>query len=106
MHYLPLIERKIASFDQAAALVSALSDIAIPPEVVVFGEIGLSGEVRPVAQPDARLKEASKLGFSAAWMPKAPKKGLSLDSPVQLTEMKYVRDLLQMFAETPKAKSA
>ncbi|HBD34959.1 MAG TPA: DNA repair protein RadA, partial [Cupriavidus sp.] len=38
---------------------------------VVFGEIGLSGEVRPVAQSAARLKEAAKLGFTMAVIPKA-----------------------------------
>ncbi|HTT79821.1 MAG TPA: DNA repair protein RadA [Stellaceae bacterium] len=56
----------------AAALVSALTETPVPPEVVLFGEIGLSGRVRPVGHAEARLKEAAKLGFAEAWMPGRP----------------------------------
>nr|WP_294849890.1 DNA repair protein RadA [uncultured Sphingomonas sp.] len=54
----------------AAALISALSEQAVPQEAVVMGEIALSGEVRPVAHAALRLKEASKLGFGKSWVPK------------------------------------
>src|SRR4029077_10984663 len=53
----------------AAALVSAMVETRVPADTVVFGEIGLSGRVRPVAHTDARLKEAAKLGFRPAWVP-------------------------------------
>jgi DNA repair protein RadA/Sms len=53
----------------AAALVSALSEMPVPTGIVVFGEIALSGDVRPVGHTGARLKEAAKLGFSGAWVP-------------------------------------
>ncbi|WP_118857607.1 DNA repair protein RadA [Sphingomonas mesophila] len=53
----------------AAALVSALSERAVPSGAVVMGEIALSGEVRPVAHAGLRLKEAAKLGFERAWAP-------------------------------------
>jgi DNA repair protein RadA/Sms len=53
----------------AAALLSAASDTPLPEDTVIFGEIGLSGEVRAVGQTEQRLKEAAKLGFSRAWMP-------------------------------------
>ncbi|HVC57025.1 MAG TPA: DNA repair protein RadA [Stellaceae bacterium] len=56
----------------AAALVSALTETPVPSDIVVFGEIGLSGRVRPVAHADARLKEAAKLGFAGAWVPVRP----------------------------------
>jgi DNA repair protein RadA/Sms len=56
----------------AAALVSALTETPVPADTVVFGEIGLSGRVRPVAHADARLKEAAKLGFAEAWVPFRP----------------------------------
>jgi DNA repair protein RadA/Sms len=56
----------------AAALVSALTESPVPADTVVFGEIGLSGRVRPVSHSDARLKEAAKLGFSEAWLPARP----------------------------------
>lgn len=52
-----------------AAIVSSFREIAIDPETVVFGEIGLSGEIRTVSQVDARLKEASKVGFKRVIMP-------------------------------------
>jgi DNA repair protein RadA/Sms len=56
----------------AAALVSALNETPVPADTVVFGEIGLSGRVRPVGHAEARLKEAAKLGFAEAWVPSRP----------------------------------
>jgi DNA repair protein RadA/Sms len=55
----------------AAALVSSLLDRPVPASAVVFGEVGLAGEVRAVSQPEARLREASKLGFEHAILPAA-----------------------------------
>ncbi|MBK4215715.1 DNA repair protein RadA [Paracoccus caeni] len=57
----------------AGALLSAREDSALPPEAVLFGEISLSGALRPVAQAENRLKEAQKLGFSQAILPEAQK---------------------------------
>ncbi|HTI31209.1 MAG TPA: DNA repair protein RadA [Sphingomonas sp.] len=54
----------------AAALISAFAERPIPATNVVFGEIALSGEVRPVAHAGLRLKEAAKLGFERGWVPK------------------------------------
>ncbi|WP_288412127.1 DNA repair protein RadA [uncultured Sphingomonas sp.] len=59
----------------AAALVSALSERPVPSDAIVFGEIALSGEVRPVAHGALRLKEAGKLGFSRALAPAAQAEG-------------------------------
>jgi DNA repair protein RadA/Sms len=53
------------------AIVSSLSDKPIPANVAVFGEIGLAGEVRPAPRGQDRLKEAAKLGFEKAIVPKA-----------------------------------
>jgi DNA repair protein RadA/Sms len=53
------------------AVVSSLSDRPIPDKVVVFGEIGLAGEVRPAPRGQERLKEAAKLGFEKAIVPRA-----------------------------------
>jgi DNA repair protein RadA/Sms len=55
----------------AAALVSALSERPIPAETIAFGEVALSGELRPVAHAGLRLKEAAKLGFERAMVPAA-----------------------------------
>ncbi len=53
----------------AAALVSALADKPLPMAAVWFGEVALSGEIRPVAHSALRLREAAKLGFAAACGP-------------------------------------
>ncbi|WP_147124575.1 DNA repair protein RadA [Shimia ponticola] len=58
----------------AAALVSAREDTALPPEAVIFGEISLSGALRPVSQAENRLKEAQKLGFTTAIVPPLSKR--------------------------------
>jgi DNA repair protein RadA/Sms len=60
----------------AAAILSAREDVAIPPETVLFGEISLSGALRPVNQTENRLKEAAKLGFSQAIAPSRSKLGI------------------------------
>lgn len=57
----------------AAALLSAREDVALPPDMVIFGEISLSGALRPVGQAENRLKEAEKLGFSQAIAPERTK---------------------------------
>ncbi len=63
------INEPAADLAVAAALLSAREDAALPPETVVFGEISLSGALRPVGQTENRLKEAQKLGFSTAILP-------------------------------------
>ncbi len=59
----------------AAALVSAREDTALPATCVIFGEISLSGALRPVSQTENRLKEAQKLGFTSAITADAKKRG-------------------------------
>jgi len=63
------IAEPAADLAAAAALVSSLFDAPLPRDRVVFGEVALSGAVRPVNQTEARLKEAKKLGFSEALTP-------------------------------------
>jgi len=53
------------------AIVSSLRDQPLPPKLVVFGEVGLAGEVRPVQRGLDRLKEAAKLGFARAIVPRS-----------------------------------
>jgi DNA repair protein RadA/Sms len=55
----------------ALAIVSSLTDRAIPGKVLAFGEVGLAGEVRPAPRGQDRLKEAAKLGFERAIVPSA-----------------------------------
>jgi DNA repair protein RadA/Sms len=65
------IAEPAADLAVAAALVSAILDVALPASLVAFGEASLSGEVRPVGRAEARLKEAAKLGFRTALAPVA-----------------------------------
>lgn len=63
------ISEPAADLAVAAALLSAREDVALPATTVVFGEISLSGSLRPVGQTETRLREAQKLGFTGALLP-------------------------------------
>ena len=63
------ITEPAADLAVAMAIVSSLTNHPLPADMVVFGEIGLSGEIRSVSQPNLRLKEAHKLGFKSAIVP-------------------------------------
>ena len=96
------ISEPAADLAVAAALVSSLTNVPVPPEAVVFGEIGLSGEIRPVSQSGARLKEAEKLGFSQAITPKrqGQKNGRKTNtgSGLTQTETGHLQDLLTLLS--------
>jgi len=87
------INEPAADLAAAAALVSSLANAPLPVDAVYFGEISLSGAVRPVAQTSARLKEAAKLGFGRAVLPETTRgdtggdAGLSLSSIGSLTSL-------------------
>lgn len=90
------IQEPAADLAVAAALISALSGSALPPECVFFGEVGLAGEVRQVAQPEQRLKGASKLGFKQAVVPSAKKKKAEV-AGIGVSEIGHVQELADMF---------
>ena len=75
------INEPAADLAVAAALISSFLDTPLPAEGVAFGEISLSGDVRPVGRADARLKEAAKLGFNRALAPEGVEgAGVQVDS--------------------------
>ena len=79
----------------AAALVSALAERPVPSGAVFFGEVALSGEIRPVAHSPLRLREAAKLGFTQAGVPAAisgESGGMTLNSYRTLSQ--YVDQML------------
>jgi len=85
----------------AAALVSALLERELPEGMVAFGEIGLGGEVRAVAQPETRLREAAKLGFRHAMVPAVSTEGekaLAAPKGLTLAPLAHVRDLVRLVA--------
>ncbi|MDR0977456.1 MAG: DNA repair protein RadA [Endomicrobium sp.] len=77
---------KETSLDLAAvcAIASANSNFICPKDIVVFGEVGLAGEIRSVSLPDGRLYEAGKLGFKKALMPKGNLKNLSYKGKIEV----------------------
>jgi len=93
------ISEPAADLAVAAALVSSLSGVPVPHDMVIFGEIGLSGEIRHVGQSEQRLKEASKLGFKSAMIPNPTGKKPPAPSALKLHEMKQLKDILPLFSE-------
>ena len=79
------IQEPAADMAAAAALVSSLANAPLPADAVYFGEISLSGAIRPVAQTAARLKEAAKLGFKRAVIPEAARAEAAAEDSMQLT---------------------
>jgi DNA repair protein RadA/Sms len=74
----------------AAALVSAFAERPLPATAIAFGEVALSGEIRPVAHAQLRLKEAAKLGFETVYLPNgitAVDGGLRLNSVSRLDRL-------------------
>ncbi|MCU0881852.1 MAG: DNA repair protein RadA [Hyphomonadaceae bacterium] len=92
------INEPAADLAVAAALVSAVSDTAMPRDTVVFGEIALSGQVRPVGRVEARLKEAEKLGFASALLGPVP--GAQPVSGVHRKTLATVGDLVEAITGT------
>jgi len=90
------IQAKTPSVDLALAIAiaSAVKDKPLDPRLAVFGEIGLTGELRPVHLPDIRLKELQRLGFRQALIPK----GQRVKAPKDLTLIQAgeLREALQM----------
>jgi DNA repair protein RadA/Sms len=69
------VQEPAADLAVAAALLSAREDVALPRQTVIFGEISLSGALRPAGQTESRLKEAGKLGFTDAIVPTGSRSG-------------------------------
>jgi DNA repair protein RadA/Sms len=95
----------------AAAVVSSLADEPVPPDMVVFGEVGLGGEVRPVGQRDARLREAAKLGFRTALVPRVRAGTGSASRSAEgilVDEIEHLSDLVARFqsADRPLKRSS
>ena len=92
------INEPAADLAVAAALISSLSGKPIARDTIVYGELSLSGAVRPVAQNNVRLKEAEKLGFKTAYAPK-PGKG-DVSKNVALREIEDLAALIAVLGVT------
>jgi DNA repair protein RadA/Sms len=89
------ISEPAADLAAAAALASSALDTALPQDCVVFGEVSLSGEVRPVSRMEARLKEAAKLGFGRALAPL----GLVEVAPFPVTSVSRLAEAVRRIGE-------
>ena len=76
------------------ALMSSYKDRPVNPKMMVFGEVGLSGEVRAVSQADQRVSEALKLGFSACVLPKVCRDKMKGVKGMELIGVSNVREAI------------
>ena len=83
------------------AIVSSAKDLPLDDKTVVFGEVGLSGEIRAVSMAQQRVSEAEKLGFETVILPKANWKSIHLpkDSKIRLCPVESVSDAIRLIAQ-------
>ena len=77
----------------ALAMISSMRDRPLPPRLFAFGEIGLAGEIRPAPRGQERLREAAKLGFERAIIPRANAPRQPMDG-LQVHAVDRVEDIL------------
>jgi DNA repair protein RadA/Sms len=90
------IDEPAADLAIAIAIASSWKDIPVKADAVLIGEIGLAGELRMPGQMPARLKEASKLGFKTAIVPKAIRKGEGYSKGIEIIEVRSVHEALNV----------
>ena len=78
------------------ALVSSFQDRPIPDQVMVFGEVGLSGEIRAVGMAEQRVQEAKKLGFQTVILPKVSMKAVEKVKGIRLLGVGSLRELMAL----------
>ena len=76
------------------ALISSYKDRPVDPGVILFGEVGLSGEVRAVTMAEQRVKEAVKMGFSTCILPKTCLDRMKPDGSIRLIGVSNVREAI------------
>jgi DNA repair protein RadA/Sms len=91
------IQEPAADLAVLLAIVSSLRNKPLPSKLVVFGEVGLAGEIRPAPRGQERLKEAAKLGFTHAIVPKAnaPKQPIKGIEVTALERVEQAMDILR-----------
>ena len=86
----------------AVAIASSIKDVPVKVDMVLIGEVGLSGELRWVGQMNARLREAAKLGFKTAVIPRRVRPGEALPQGIEVKEARSLREALQLALLTEK----
>ncbi len=78
-----------------AAVVSSFREAPIDPRTVLFGEVGLSGEVRAVAQGEARVREAAKIGFDKALIPRGNAERIEVGAGMSIVPVKDLGEIIE-----------
>ena len=89
------VEEPAADLAVAAAITSSMRDVPVKADTVLIGEVGLSGELRMPGQMPARLREAAKLGFKTAIVPKRLRKGEPWPDGMEVVEARSLREALE-----------
>ncbi len=90
------VEETAADLAVVLAVLSSLKNKTLPRDLLVFGEIGLGGEIRPVPSGQERLKEAAKHGFKRAFVPAANSSKNTIDN-MQIISVKSIKQVIQIF---------
>lgn len=90
------LEEPAADLAVATALASSMRDVPTRADTVLIGEVGLSGELRMVGQMPTRLREATKLGFKRAIVPRRARKGEPWPEGIEILEARSLRDALKL----------
>src|SRR3989304_5417555 len=90
------VEEPAADLGVIAAIASNFRDKVIDPEMVVFGEVGLGGEVRGVSQSEIRVKEASRLGFKRCLLPKQNQEKMKGAKGIELIGVRSVQEAMKV----------
>ena len=80
------------------ALVSSFKNRAVDPGMLIFGEVGLSGEVRAVSQAAQRVSEAVKMGFTSCLLPAANLEKLKGENRIRLIGVSNVREAIRQLS--------
>ncbi len=83
-----------ADLGVVAAVASSFLDRPISPKTVVFGEMGLTGEIRGINQMEIRVREAARMGFKRCVLPRTQLRGLDRAAPIELVRVGHLKDLL------------
>jgi len=83
-----------------------MRDMPVRADTVLIGEVGLSGELRWVGQMTNRLREAAKLGFKSAIVPRRTRRGEAWPEGIQIIEARSLREALDLalIGETPSRR--
>ncbi len=89
------IDEPAADLAVAAAVASSMRDLAVRADTVLIGEVGLSGELRMVGQMAARLREAAKLGFKTAVVPRRLRRFEPWPEEIEVVEARSLREAIE-----------